>query len=124
MDGACPFCQWVRSRIEPFDTDRRLEFFDFNDPATAARAPFTREELECEMHVLAPDGSWHAGYAAWIVLLRALPLLRWLGALLSTEMFRKRGPKLYAWIARNRYRLPGSPPPPSDKTCSRHGHSN
>jgi len=120
MDGVCPFCQRVRARIEPFDTDRRLEFLDYNDPGTAGRAPFTCEELAKEMHVRAPDGSWHAGYAAWLVLLGAMPLLRWLGALLSTSMFRKRGPKLYAWIARNRDRLPGSPPPPCDKTCPRH----
>ena len=119
-DGACPFCQWVRARIEPFDTDSRLHFVDYNDADVAARAPFTREELDREMHVRAPDGSWSAGYAAWVVLLRAMPLLHWLGALAGSSMFRNSGPKLYAWIARNRYRLPGSPPPCSDSACPRH----
>jgi len=110
MDGGCPFCQWARARVEPFDTDNRLRFVDYNDPAVAAQAPYTHEELEKEMHVRAPDGVWHAGFQAWVVVLRAMPLLSWLGALLGTRMFRRAGPKLYRWVARNRQRLPGSPP--------------
>ncbi len=30
-DGACPFCQWTRGRIEPFDTAGRLCFLDYNN---------------------------------------------------------------------------------------------
>lgn len=122
-DGACPFCQWTRARIEKFDTGGRLRFLDYNDPGVAARAPFTREELDREMHVLAPDGSWHAGYAAWVVLLRALPRLRWLGAVAGSAFFRRIGPRFYAWVARNRYRFPGAPPPCSDSACARHTSS-
>ncbi len=110
-DGACPFCQWTRARIEPFDTASRLRFLDYNDPTVAAQAPFTREELDREMHVRAPDGTWSSGFAAWVIVLRALPPLAWLGWLLGTRMFRNAGPRLYRWIAQNRYRLPGSPPP-------------
>ncbi|MCL4523244.1 MAG: DUF393 domain-containing protein [Acidobacteria bacterium] len=110
MDGACAFCQWARARIEPFDTDERLNFLDYNDAAVAAQTPFTREKLDREIHVRAPNGAWLAGFAAWVVLLRAMPFLRWLGALLGSSLFRKRGPKLYQWVARNRHRLPGAPP--------------
>jgi predicted DCC family thiol-disulfide oxidoreductase YuxK len=118
MDGGCAFCQWARARVEPFDTNERLKFLDYNDPAVAALAPFSREELDREMYVRAPDGSWHAGFAAWVVLLRAMPLLSWLGALLGSGMFRSAGPKLYRWVARNRYRLPGSPPPCRSDACT------
>jgi predicted DCC family thiol-disulfide oxidoreductase YuxK len=110
IDGGCDFCLWVRSRIEAFDTAGRLHFLDYNDPAAAARAPFTRAELDREMHVRAPDGAWSAGFAAWVVILRALPPLAWLGALLGSGLFRRAGPRLYQWVARNRYRLPGAPP--------------
>jgi predicted DCC family thiol-disulfide oxidoreductase YuxK len=117
-DGACPFCLWVRARIEPFDTDSRLHFLDYNDAAVAAQSPFSREELELEMHVRAPDGAWTAGFEGWVTVLRALPLLRWLGWLLSTALFRRAGPRLYRWIARNRYRFPGAPPPCRADSCA------
>ncbi len=109
MDGACPFCQWARARVEPFDTHERLKFLDYNDPAVAKLTPFTNDELNREIHVRAPDGVWHAGFAAWVAVLRVMPLLGWLGALLGSGMFRKAGPKLYRWLARNRHRLPGAP---------------
>ncbi len=111
IDGGCGFCQWARARVEPFDTNNRLRFLDYNDPAVAEQAPFSREELDREVHVRAPDGSWHAGFRAWVVVLRAMPFLRWLGALLGSPLFRNAGPRLYQWVARNRHRLPGSPPP-------------
>ncbi len=117
-DGACPFCRWTRARIEPFDTAGRLRFLDYNDPEVASQAPFPRAELDQEMHVRSPDGSWSAGFAAWVVILRVLPPLAWLGWLLGTTMFRHAGPKLYRWIARNRYRLPGSPPPCRADVCA------
>ena len=110
MDGGCAFCQWARARIEPFDTGERLNFLDYNDPAVAAQAPYSREALDREIHVRAPDGVWHAGFAAWVVLLLTMPFLKWLGVLLGSFLFRNLGPKLYRWVARNRHRLPGSPP--------------
>jgi predicted DCC family thiol-disulfide oxidoreductase YuxK len=124
-DGACPFCQWTRARLEPFDTANRLRFLDYNDPELAAEAPFTREELDREMHVHAPDGAWSSGFAAWVVVLRALPPLAWLGWLLRSPLFRSAGPKLYRWVARNRYRLPGAPPPCGAAAYSRpDGHAS
>ncbi len=120
-DGACAFCQWTRARVEPFDTAGRLRWLDYNDPEVAAAAPFPREELTYEMHVRAPDGTWSSGFAAWVVVLHALPLLAWLGWLLGTPMFRNAGPRLYRWVARNRYRWPGAPPPCDAGVCARPG---
>lgn len=110
MDGGCAFCQWARARIEPFDTDERLQFFDYTDPSVAVQAPFTRAELDEQIHVRAPEGHWLAGFGAWVALLKAMPFLKWLGSLLGSPLFRKIGPRLYHWVARNRRRLPGSPP--------------
>ena len=108
MDGRCGLCQWTRARIEPFDTDSRLRFLDCNEPEIAAQAPFSPEELAREMHVRTPDGVWHVGFAGWIAILQAMPLLRWLGWLFSRKALRRAGPRFYRWLAANRYRF-GAP---------------
>lgn len=118
MDGACPFCQAVQARVEPFDTKGRLKFLDYNDPAVTAQTPFSREQLDQEMHVLAPDGGWHAGFDGWVAVLRALPSLAWLGWLGGTFPFRLVGPVIYRWIARHRYRIPGFPQPCRSDECA------
>jgi len=110
LDEACAFCQWTRSRVEPFDTKRCIEFLDYNEPEVAAQAPFSRESLDREMHVRTPSGDWLSGYAAWVALLRAMPRLAWLGWILGAPPIRWMGPGFYRWVAKNRYHLPGSPP--------------
>ncbi len=122
MDGACSFCRWSRARIEPYDTAARLRFLDYNDPAVAGQAPFSREELGDEMHVRTPDGRWAKGFEAWVVLLRVLPRLARLGWLASMPPVRWIGPSLYAFIARHRYSLPGAPARCETDTCAIPGH--
>ena len=117
MDGSCAFCQWSRARIEPWDTRGRLRFEDYNDPQVAATVPYSAEELDREMHVRLPDGSWAAGFEAWVAILRALPGLAWLGWLLGKPPLRWMGPSAYGWVARHRTRLPGVPPPCSRERC-------
>lgn len=118
MDGSCSFCRWTQAKIEPYDTCLRLRFLDYNDPEIAAQAPFRREELDNEMHVRTPDGTWLKGFAAWQVLLRALPRLSWLGRLVSMPPMRWIGPSVYAFIARHRYSLPGAPARCDSDTCA------
>ncbi len=55
--------------MEPYDTNSRLRFLDYNDLSVAAQAPFSREDLDSEMHVRTPDGTWLKGFEAWQVLL-------------------------------------------------------
>jgi predicted DCC family thiol-disulfide oxidoreductase YuxK len=118
LDGACPFCQWTRAHVEPFDTRRRIEFLDYNEPAIAAQAPFPREALDREMHVRTPGGVWLSGYAAWTALLQVMPKLAWLGWLLGLPPIRWFGPGFYRWAARNRYHFPGSPPHCESDRCA------
>jgi len=118
MDGGCPFCRAVQAKVERFDTRHRLEFVDYNDPAVAALAPFPRERLDQEMHVLGPDGSWHVGFFGWVAILRVLPRLTWLGWLLGIFPVRLAGPGVYRWVARYRYRIPGFPQPCRSDTCA------
>jgi predicted DCC family thiol-disulfide oxidoreductase YuxK len=118
MDGSCSFCQWTRTKVEPYDSGTRLRFLDYNDPAVAAQAPFSRGELDREMHVRLPDGKWLKGFDAWVALLRVLPKLAWIGRIAGSAPARWLGPSLYAFIARHRYSLPGAPSRCDTDTCA------
>jgi predicted DCC family thiol-disulfide oxidoreductase YuxK len=118
MDGSCSFCRWSRAKIEPYDTGSQLRFVDYNDPAVAAQAPFSRAALDAEMHVRTPDGAWLKGFEAWLALLRVLPKLAWLGLFASMPPMRWVGPYAYAFIARHRYSLPGAPARCEGDTCA------
>ncbi|HEX8179764.1 MAG TPA: DUF393 domain-containing protein [Pyrinomonadaceae bacterium] len=112
-DGQCPLCRWMRARVEPLDTERRLVWFDYHDPEALARAaPHTRRELAAEMYVRrTPNGAWRKGYWAWLEVLAMLPRWRWLAPLLARWPFRVLGPHLYRFVAGRRYTLFGIPPP-------------
>lgn len=118
MDGSCTFCKWTRSKVEPYDANSRLRFLDYNDPVIAAQAPFSRNELDEEMHVRTPDGAWLKGYDAWISLLHALPKLAWLGWIGGLPPARWLGPSAYRFVARHRYQLPGAPAPCNTDSCA------
>jgi predicted DCC family thiol-disulfide oxidoreductase YuxK len=118
MDGSCSFCRWSQAKIEPYDSCSRLRFLDYNNPVVAAQAPFSRMELDNEMHVRTPEGSWLKGFEAWLALLRALPKLAWIGRLASMPPMRWIGPSTYAFIARHRYSLPGAPERCESDTCA------
>lgn len=115
-DGACPFCQWVRARVEPHDTRGELRFRDYNNPEVAAATPYSFDELSREMHVRSADGRWLSGFFGWTEILKVLPRWRWLGLLLAAPPLRWAGPFLYRLFAANRYRIPGVPKP-CDASC-------
>jgi predicted DCC family thiol-disulfide oxidoreductase YuxK len=117
-DGACSFCLWSKGLVEPWDTQSRLRFLDINDPQVEASAPYPREELTREMHLQGPDGTWSAGFAAWVRILRVLPRFAWLGWMLGLPPFRWAGPSVYRWVAGHRSLLPGVPPACTTDTCA------
>ncbi|MCA1592739.1 MAG: DUF393 domain-containing protein [Acidobacteria bacterium] len=121
-DGQCPLCRWSRARVEPFDRDRLIEWYDFNDPEAIRRAaPHTFAEMTEEMHVRRVDGTWSKGFSGWLDVLRVLPRWRWLARVLSVWPFTRIGPVFYRWLARRRYTLFGVPPPCGpDGVCALH----
>jgi predicted DCC family thiol-disulfide oxidoreductase YuxK len=121
-DGQCPLCQWSRQHVEPFDTERRLEWLDYHDPEALRRAaPHTAKQLADEMHVRLPDGSWARGYGAWVEVIKVLPRWRWLRYPLSAWPLTSLGPFLYKQLAKRRYQLFGIPPPCDDSgVCAIH----
>ena len=122
MDGSCSFCKWTREKVEPYDSRARLRFLDYNDPQVAAQSPFSRNEMDQEMHVRTPGGKWLKGFDAWVALLRVLPKLSWLGRIAGWPPARWLGPSVYAFIARHRYSLPGAPSRCDSDTCTIPGH--
>jgi predicted DCC family thiol-disulfide oxidoreductase YuxK len=118
LDGSCSFCRWLRTKVEPYDTNGRVQFLDYNDPAVAAVAPFPRSDLDREMHMRTPEGRWLGGFEAWLALLRVLPRLAWLGWIAGLPPLRWLGPPLYRFIAQHRYRLPGAPAQCETDTCA------
>jgi len=122
-DGRCPLCHWTRARVEPWDADGRIAWFDYHELESLRRAaPHTVEELSDEMHVRLADGGWRRGYEAWLEVVGVLPRWRWLKPVLGLAPFRRVGPLLYKWVARRRYKLFGAPPPCSTQgACTLHG---
>ncbi len=118
LDGSCSFCRWSRDKIEPYDSNGRVRFLDYNDPAVAAQTPFPRSDLDQEMHLRTPEGKWLRGFEAWLALLRVLPRLAWLGWIAGRPPLRWLGPPFYRFIARHRYSLPGAPAQCEGDTCA------
>lgn len=122
MDGQCPLCRWMRSKVEPRDPSKRIEWMDYRDPEVLHRTPYTFKELDTEMHSRRiSDGRWSAGYAAWLEVIRVLPRWRIIAPIISIWPFTFLGRILYRWLAKRRYKLFGIPPPcDADGLCELH----
>lgn len=105
FDGSCGLCRASAERVRRFDSRGRIELLDLHDPTAAQRFPqINREEAMKWMQAVDPDGRVYSGADAWtriglllpgwnvVAWILALPGIRWLAA------------RVYAWIARNRYR--------------------
>src|SRR5260370_40075247 len=111
LEGTCSFCRWSQAKIEPYDSNGRLRFLDYNDAAVAAQAPFPRADLDQEMHLRTPEGKWLRGFAAWLALLRVLPRLVGLPPVSSGPPPGWLGPPLSALPSRCPSGLSWAPPP-------------
>ncbi len=123
-DGQCRFCLWMQEKALRLDREQRLDWRDFNLPEVAAETPFSRDELARRMHVVTPDGQWHAGYFGWVAIVSVLPRWRWLAAIAHLWPFTRLGPKAYQFVANHRYHIPqfvlaclGAPAPCSPEGC-------
>ncbi len=106
FDGQCAVCRGSVAFLRRLDWLRRLAFVDIHDPAAAG------QNLELESR--GADGGDPCrdagrrivvGYEAVRHQVGQLPLLMWAYPLLFLPGVTWLGPRLYAWIARRRYRL-------------------
>ncbi|NPV68820.1 MAG: DUF393 domain-containing protein [Anaerolineae bacterium] len=128
-DGLCGLCVGSMRAIQRLDWRERIDYLDAQDWAgvqerlSDAAISLTQEALLGLIHVVTPDGRVQTGYAGVRALLRELPPLAWLSPLLGLPGIAWLGPRVYGWIAANRYRfnrLLGRPDPCQDGACRVH----
>ena len=110
-DGACPVClgamRWVQRRALPGE----FEFLPCQSPERRARFPWMSEQACLEaLQLILSDGRVLAGAAALPEILRRLRGWRWLARLFELPGMAFLAPRLYAWVARNRYAISCSLP--------------
>jgi predicted DCC family thiol-disulfide oxidoreductase YuxK len=119
-DELCSFCRTTQRIIASLDWLRSLEWVPLQSPR-AERFGIPRESLEKSIYLVAQSGRW-SGFAACKKILLRLPVLYILIAasafltpwlLVAWLLFflppaAPVGERVYDWVARNRFRLPGS----------------
>jgi len=105
FDGSCSLCRASVARTRRFDRDKRIEFLDLHDLQAAVRFPqVNREEAMRLMQAVDLNGHVFAGVDAWARIGRLLPGWNLIAWILLVPGIHWLAAKIYAWIARNRYR--------------------
>jgi predicted DCC family thiol-disulfide oxidoreductase YuxK len=104
-DGACSLCRASARRVRRFDRRGRIELLDLADPSAAERFPQVDREVAMKwMQAVDRRGQVSSGADAWARIGLLLPGWKLLAWLLLVPGLRWLAGKVYAWIARNRYR--------------------
>lgn len=107
-DAQCRLCARSRRAIERLRPTADVTFVDVQDAAAMERFPTVDRAAGLrQMFVLDPVGRLAGGYDGFVTLLPALRLLRPLRHVMRWAPVRAAGRRVYAWVARNRYRLGG-----------------
>jgi predicted DCC family thiol-disulfide oxidoreductase YuxK len=118
-DGTCSLCRASVAPVRRLDTDHRIEFLDLHDPSAQQRFPQIDRELAMRwMQAIDARGRISSGIEAWARIGSLLPGWKYLSWILLVPGIRWLAAKVYAWIARNRYRW--NREVCSDGTCSLH----
>jgi len=104
-DGACNLCRASVVRVRRMDPRSRIELLDLHDASRATRFPqVDLDEAMRLMQAVDLRGRVYSGADAWARIGLALPgwkLIAWLLLVPGIYFIAQR---VYAWIARNRYR--------------------
>lgn len=123
FDGSCSLCRTSVARVQRFDPHHRIEFLDLHDPQAALRFPqVNREEAMKLMQAADSNGQVFAGVDAWARIGLLLPGWNLLAWTLLVPGIHWIAAKIYAWIARNRYRWNRAAC--ADGTCDLHIPAN
>lgn len=104
-DGRCRFCVAQAQRLQRW-TRGRVRLESFRDPGVIARYPgLTPEQCEQAVQLVEPDGRISGGAEAIARTLRLNPAFVPLSWLYHLPVLRQAADRLYALVARNRFRL-------------------
>ena len=105
FDGHCSLCRKSAERVRRFDRLRRIELVELDQPSVRQRFPEIDGE-EAMKWMLAVDrrGRVYRGAGAWAQIGLRLPGWGLLARLVLLPAFHGAAVKVYAWVARNRYR--------------------
>ena len=107
-DANCRVCARSRRMVERLRPTSELTFVNVQDPVAMDSFPMVDRQAGLgQMFVLDPSGNLAGGYDGFLSLVPALPLLRPWRRVLAWRPVRAAGRRVYAWVARNRYRLGG-----------------
>jgi len=105
FDGHCALCSASARRVRRFDSRGRVELLDLHDPSARRRFPHVdRDQAMKWMLAVDAQGKTYQGADAWAqigALLSGWNLLAWI---LRVPGIHWLATRMYAWIARNRYR--------------------
>jgi len=105
FDGRCSLCRASAERVRRFDPHRRIELVDLHDPSSAVRFPgIDREEAMKATQAVDREGRVFRGAEAWARIGLELPGWKAVAWILLVPGVRWVADKVYAMVARNRYR--------------------
>lgn len=106
-DASCPLCASEMAAIKSHDARGLLTMVDCsgtNGPLEAC-ADVTAEAMMRSLHARTEDGRWLVGVPAYEGIFRAAGFPQ-LAHLAAHPRLRPHWDRIYAWVARNRHRLP------------------
>lgn len=105
-DGHCPICQGGMRWVERHALPGRFEFLPCQSAERSRRFPWMSETACLEaLQLVLPDGRVLAGDRAIPEVLRRLRGWRWVAMMFRLPGMGLVAPRVYGWVARNRYTI-------------------
>ena len=106
-DGNCPLCARTAHWLKSLDWFGQLTWVSFREPGVPERYGLDLQRAEARLQMLHERG-FSEGFAALEAIARILPALWPFWPWLVVARWLRIGPRIYDWVARNRWRLGGS----------------
>lgn len=119
FDGHCRFCVAGSRRLARLCKPGSIELIDAQDPASLARFPhLTHAAATRALQLVEPSGRVHSGAAAIAAALNTRPFWRLFTWLYHVPGLHALTDSMYAFVARNRYRIAGRATSCDSGACS------